>query len=283
MFYIPYRIVRWLYLLLFPPPFLRPAFRRTTMPMPPRPVAPERENGDSPHLCEAPSGPFRQMGTVPVFPLKPRLVRLRELIGSLLVAAAVTAAMCVVMVLIMAYNNKSAAQPEQCAWLFLVSLAGAWIVLIAGKCWEGSEGEPMLRRFILMTLGLGLGLVASGAADAFLVHLLPDAGLTMRTSLKLPAEFYRDGRPQAMAYMAAFATLLALVRWWRQSDPLRAARLSLVSLIVTVIGAHLVAVGWQFPEPWLMMVAGCMSISVQLASPWVPTYARLKPQRKRVF
>jgi hypothetical protein len=27
-----------------------------------------REKGDSPHLCEAPFGPFRQMGTVPFFP-----------------------------------------------------------------------------------------------------------------------------------------------------------------------------------------------------------------------
>ncbi|MEN6451723.1 MAG: GTPase ObgE [Thermoguttaceae bacterium] len=31
-----------------------------------------REKGDSPHLCEAPSGPFRQMGTVPFFPLGTR-------------------------------------------------------------------------------------------------------------------------------------------------------------------------------------------------------------------
>ena len=32
-----------------------------------------REKGDSPHLCEAPSGPFRQMGTVPFFqPVKNR-------------------------------------------------------------------------------------------------------------------------------------------------------------------------------------------------------------------
>ena len=28
----------------------------------------DEEKGDSPHLCEAPSGPFRQMGTVPFFP-----------------------------------------------------------------------------------------------------------------------------------------------------------------------------------------------------------------------
>ena len=31
-------------------------------------AAAQREKGDSPHLCEAPSGPFRQMGTVPFFP-----------------------------------------------------------------------------------------------------------------------------------------------------------------------------------------------------------------------
>jgi hypothetical protein len=31
-----------------------------------------REKGDSPHLCAAPSGPFRQMGTVPFFPERAR-------------------------------------------------------------------------------------------------------------------------------------------------------------------------------------------------------------------
>ena len=29
---------------------------------------PGRKKGDIPHLCEAPSGPFRQMGNVPFFP-----------------------------------------------------------------------------------------------------------------------------------------------------------------------------------------------------------------------
>jgi ATP-dependent DNA helicase RecG len=38
-----------------------------------------REKGDSPHLCEAPVGPFRQMGTVPFFPR----VRRASLTGGL--------------------------------------------------------------------------------------------------------------------------------------------------------------------------------------------------------
>ena len=87
----------------------------------------------------------------------------------------------------------------------------------------------------------------------------------------------------AMAYMAAFATLLGLLRWWLDADPMRASRLSLWSLLVTVVIAHIVAWAWQFPEPWLMMVAACMSVAVQLSSPWVPIYARLRPQRKKVI
>ena len=112
---------------------------------------------------------------VPAFVIKPLAVRATDLIGSLLVAAAVTAAMCVVMLLIAAYRGMPL-QIEQCAWLYLVSLAGAWLVLTAAKFWEGSRGERMLRHFILMILGLGLGLVAFGVADVFLVRLPSDHG-----------------------------------------------------------------------------------------------------------
>jgi hypothetical protein len=265
-----YRAVRWFYRSVIAPPPTRPAYR-PTMAMPQQPAAPR-----------VPSPP-----PAPVFVVKPPLERFRELIGSLLVSAAVTAAVCVVSVLIAAHGNHLEVQPGQCAWLFLVSLTGSWTVLIAGKFWEGREGEPMLRRFLLMTLGLGLGLAACAAADAFHAKLPADEALLRHTplpsGLKFADDFYREGQPLVMAHMAAFAALLALVRWWRQSDPLRSARLSLASLVVSVIAAHIVASVLQFPEPWLMMVAGCMSVAVQLASPWVPTHARLRPQRKKVI
>jgi chemotaxis protein methyltransferase CheR len=38
---------------------------------------PAGKKGDSPHLCEAPSGPFRQMGTVPFFPFVEVVAELR--------------------------------------------------------------------------------------------------------------------------------------------------------------------------------------------------------------
>ena len=103
---------------------------------------------------------------VPALSIKPLAVRVTDLIGSLLVAAAVTAAMCVVMLLIESYRGISP-QIEQCAWLYLVSLAGAWLVLVAAKFWERSQGERMLRHFVLMTVGFGLGLLAFGVADVF--------------------------------------------------------------------------------------------------------------------
>ncbi len=243
---------------------------------------------------------------MPVLVVKPRLERFRELIGSMLIATAVAAVACVVSVLIMVYNDKAPVETEQCAWLFVVGLAGAWIVLVAGKLWEGREGEQLLRRFVLMVAGLGLGLAAFGVADAFHVRLQPEAAPTftigpppayghaaagasspvfrptLRIGPPLSADFYRDGHPQLMAYMAVFATLLILVRWWRQADPLRPSRLSVIWVAVPVVAAYLASAFWQFPQPWLMMVAGCMSVAVQLASPWVPTYARLRPQRKKV-
>ena len=203
-----YRLVRFVYRLCF-----RPA---------PDGLRRSRGGGQVPRPV-APSEP-----AVPAFVVKPLAVRATDLIGSLLVAAAVTAAMCVVMLLIEAYRGMPL-QIEQCAWLYLVSLAGAWLVLIVAKFWEGLRGERMLRHFILMIVGFGLGLAAFGVAEVFLVRLPIDPDLANRSAAHwVPPAFYQDGRPMAMAYMAAFATLLGVLRWWLDADPMRSTRLSLV-------------------------------------------------------
>ena len=95
----------------------------------------------APHVARP--APFRE-SALPAFVVKPPIVQATELIGSMLVATAVTAATCVVLALVEAYRGMPL-EIEQCAWLFLVSLAGTWLVLIAAKFWEGSQGEPMLR------------------------------------------------------------------------------------------------------------------------------------------
>ena len=95
--------------------------------------------------------------------------------------------------------------------------------------------------------------------------------------VRLPASFY-DGGPLLLAYVAVFGTLMLALRWWTQADPLRTSRLSLWSVFITSAMAGLVAAVWHFPQPWLVMVAFTMSVSIQLASPWLPVSKRQVPR-----
>ena len=200
--------------------------------------------------------------------------RFTELLGSMLGATLVSIAMCVVMALLSGLLNFTYQGPEQFAWLLLVSITGSWAVLIPSKTWEGTHGEAILRRFALMVVGLGLGVVAFAIAGGLLVGLPHGSGLMDSPSYRMPNNFYDAGRPLVLAYMAAFGTLFLLIRWWRQADPLRRSRLSLWSLFVSVTVAIVVAAVWHFPQTWLAMAAGSISISVQLASPWIPLHKR---------
>ena len=150
-------------------------------------------------------------------------------------------------------------------------------MLIPSKLWEGIRGEPMLRRFILMVVGLGVGALAFGAAEMLMVTLPGDPDFP---NVQPPSSFYApDGRPLLMAYMACFGTMFVLRSWWRQADPLRSTRLSLWSLAFSAVVAGVAAGVWDFPQPWLMYVAGAMSVSVQLAGPWVHPHKRNRRQQ----
>jgi hypothetical protein len=81
--------------------------------------------------------------------------------------------------------------------------------------------------------------------------------------------FNARGEPMLKAYLAYFGFLFLLVRWWRQADPLRPARLNLWSVARVVSAAYLVTLFIAFPQPWGLMVAATVSIAVQLSSPWI--------------
>lgn len=204
----------------------------------------------------------------PAVPAKSPRQRVTELLGSMVGGALVAVVMCLVMVILNSFRSMEP-RPEQYAWLLLVSIAGTWAVMIPSKIWEGTEGDAMLRRFVLMVIGLGLGALAFFSAAFLDVDLPYDAKFTQPHNYQLPPSFYEAGRPLLMAYLACFGTMFVLVRWWRQADPLRATRMSLGAMIISIVLAWLVAALWVFPQPWLMMVAGAMSASVQLASTWV--------------
>jgi eukaryotic-like serine/threonine-protein kinase len=224
-----------------------------------------------------PAGLFYQReSSTPAMVLKPPRERIAELIGSLLGSAFAAAVMSAVMVLLQGFLADVDIRPEHFAWLLLVGMAGSWAVLIPSKLWEGIRGEPMLRRFVMMVLGMGIGLVAFGVSDLLMVRL-PVGSVYPHSGYRLPSSFFAlDGRPLMLAYVACFGTLFLLMRWWLQADPLRSTRLSLLTLLLSVCVAGLIALAWQFPQPWLPMAAATISVSVQLASPW-----RYPRKRKR--
>jgi len=200
--------------------------------------------------------------------------RATELLGSMLCASLVATAMCVVATLLSGGFGFAYPKPEQFAWLLVVSILGSWSIMIPSKFWEGTRGEAVLRRFTMMVVGLLLGLVAFGIATGLLVELFHGASIMDPPDYDMPGSFYDAGRPMALAYMAAFGTLFLILRWWRQADPLRHSRLSLWALAVSVVVAIIVAAAWHFPQAWLAMVAASISVSVQLASPWIPLHQR---------
>jgi hypothetical protein len=75
-------------------------------------------------------------------------------------------------------------------------------------------------------------------------------------------------------YIAYFAFLFLLPRWWRQAEWTRNGRVSLWWVIGCILWAWVLHVFWWFPQPAGMMAAGVIALSTQLASPWMPPSRR---------
>jgi len=217
---------------------------------------------------QPPASPYEQAAAA--LRTKPLLQRVSELIGSMLVGTMVSLIMCLLMVVL--YSVRHGGQIftwERAAWLAVMSLAGCWALLITCKFWEGSHGEAIVRRFVLLVVGLALGALGYGLSEWLWVEWESLENFPRPPQHPLPANFYGPtGQPLLMAFLANFGVLMALIRWWRQADPLRFARLNLWSVLVSVLAAALVAWMFRFPQPWLPMWAGLTSLCVQLAAPW---------------
>jgi len=209
--------------------------------------------------------------------LKPIRERVTELVGSMLGGAVVAVTMCLVMGLVVslgAGNGFAVGDYSQYGWLILMSVIGTWTILVPTKFWEGSRGEPRLRRFVLMIFGLVLGLVAVASTVGLMVdlphdHDFPSLEMGEITGLQSSTMSYEHALPQMKYYVVAFGLLLLTIRWWRQTDPLRKSRLNLWTMFGCAFMAALIADACGFPQPWLVMFACAVSVSVQLSSPWV--------------
>lgn len=208
--------------------------------------------------------------------VKPFRQRLTELVGSMLAGAVIAILVCVLGFVLASLRSNAPVGAENLArygWVILASVVGTWAVLIPAKFWEGYKGDVKLRRFTMLLAGLVVGLFVAAISAGLLVDLpnneLIDFELNDLTGLEpvrlTPVNVVSDLR----YYLVGFGALFLLLRWWRSADPMRATRLSLFAVFVSGLIATMISNALGFPQPWLVMVACAMSVSVQLASPWI--------------
>ena len=129
----------------------------------------------------------------------------------------------------------------------------------------------------MLGIGLLFGLIAFEAGPKLLKIVLDNEVEIPHVSIDGRGGTNVEGQPEVMGYLAYFGFLFLVLRWWKQADPLCGSRFELVeALVVCVFWAWIFcAYRGYFPQPWGMMLAGTISLAVQLSSPWVDPQNRV--------
>jgi serine/threonine protein kinase len=210
---------------------------------------------------------------------KPFREKLTELLGSMLLAA-IFAAIGACAIPLLSSNQSSSEVLAAYLWLTIVATLGSWAILVPSKFVEGKLEDQVPMRITLMLLGALLGLIAWGIADGLMLKTAGwrepidvGRGLVSQEMLGWAKGESGSNSPPAV-YVAYFAFLFVLPRWWRQTEFTRATRMSLWCVICCVFTAWLLHVFWWFPQPFGMITAGVIAVATQLASPWMPPSQR---------
>ncbi len=235
-------------------------------PQPPRPT-PAAARQQPPRHRKRPFGKASLSRSI--FRERPRVDRAADLVGSLLLSTLVVAVLSIIMLVVGSpgLDTSFYGWAPTYAWMLLTSLVGTWIVLIHGKVFEGSEGDPVLRRFSMLVGGIALGATATGLSTALFVE--PTYLLETRPAVThMPEILYRvDGSPRMLAAMGYFGGIMLLLRWWRMADPLRTTRLSIVATVGCVLTAVLMHLVLPYPRGFL--IAATMAMAIQISAPWL--------------
>ncbi|HTQ40263.1 MAG TPA: serine/threonine-protein kinase [Pirellulales bacterium] len=259
-----------------------PIFQMTYGANQPNATAPAPENAQQPASANATLrvSPTRRrwqkISDTPLYtPGTPR-ERFTQLLGSMLLAALA----CLVVGLVVMILRGETPDPVQFMWLASSAVLGSWAVLVPAKFWEGRRGDPVLRRFVMLIIGLVYAVASFGLAAWLAVPLHFDSRMGDIPATALVNNFFDSiGSPRMVAFLAYFGFLFVFVRWWRLADPLRSTRLSIWHTAVTLFCAFLIGLFWPFPQPWGWMLTVTIAIAVQLASPWLTVAERAKLPR----
>ena len=211
---------------------------------------------------------------------RPVADRFTEAIGSLVVSGLICAVLG--FFALIATNDLSTTQSQQWAfysWTVVVAIVASWSILLTNKIWEHRKGEPVVRRFVMMMLGVAVGVVAFGASQ----FLKLDWNLQVWADELEISPFAIDmlqqqGAPKMLGSVLFFGGLFLILRWWRLADPVRRTRLSIWSVGLCLVWGMLIGQFFHYPLPWSCLLAVMISVAAQISAPWLSV-----EQRKHVL
>ncbi len=174
-------------------------------------------------------------------------------------------------------NGRGVELAGSVVWISVMAWLTTWTILYFSRIWETKREDVLTQRFILLGCGAVLGIGSSYLSDylhlpwdelAQTRHFGGGAGLA-RAFERTGVQLYGENRvPLLPVHIGFFAALLFLVRWWRQSDFLRKRRFSLFGVAAAVGAGAIVQIFLPFLGGWALILAGAISVALQLSSPW---------------
>ena len=205
---------------------------------------------------------------------RPVTDQLAELTGSLLIGAIVAAT---ISFFVLAVGLETSVGQEGgrgslmswsiFTWQTMFSVLAVWVVIGLTKQWTWQPSEFWGRILTLGFTGAATGAIAFYTASTFEIDL---TRITITDfAAKQTESLVYDRVAKLPAFVLCFSALFALTPIGRHTDPLRRTRMSvmnvILSFIVGIVGSHLL----NLPLTVVCTFAVVVSISVQLASPWL--------------
>ncbi len=202
-------------------------------------------------------------------------VRITELFGSMLIATIACILFNLLAINLGERQFEGTLNLETLAtygWLTLSAITACWGLLITSKCWEHRQGDAWLRRLTMCGIGCLTGLASFSLASFLHLDLTNPLGSLGESSTTDSLANYQ-GTP-LMKHLLIFTLLFALLRWWKQADPVRKTRLSIWSVGSGLIWVVILSYALGTNPFWYAIIALAISSSTQLGAPWLSPSTR---------
>lgn len=198
---------------------------------------------------------------------RPPIDRFTELVGSLLGGAIACIALSFFgMVLIGRLLDPTLEAWGQYLWLTLTGIAGCWAALLAGKFWEVRDESLGFRQTTMLLTGFCIGAFAYGVARALQTNLHSLALVENQTADQTEVALRFAALPACLLF---FSIIFGVLRWWRQADPVRRTRVSVWSVGLCMVWTIVLCRAFNLPVLSGCILAFSVSMSIQIASPWL--------------